>query len=89
VWSHPDLLPTSADLDDPDGFVHGRDDEAEDGLEFDFSGLDELLGGGTADKTDGEAGGKADGPVDNGPVDNPKNDDGKDSGDSGKDKPKE
>ena len=76
VWSHPDLLPTSADLDDPDGFVHGREDEAEDGLEFDFSGLDELLGGGAADKSDGEAEGKADGqgwrarptrPVDNEP----------------------
>ena len=24
VWSHPDLLPTSEDLDDPDAFVHGR-----------------------------------------------------------------
>jgi putative hydrolase len=23
VWSHPDLLPTSEDLDDPDAFVHG------------------------------------------------------------------
>jgi putative hydrolase len=53
VWSHPDLLPTSADLDDPDGFVHGRD--AEDGLEFDFSGLDELLGGGTAAISGGDA----------------------------------
>ncbi|NUR58402.1 MAG: hydrolase, partial [Catenulispora sp.] len=45
IWSHPDLLPTSADLDDPDGFVHGRDD-SEDGMEFDFSGLDALLEGG-------------------------------------------
>jgi putative hydrolase len=25
LWSHPDLLPTPEDLDDPDGFVH-RDD---------------------------------------------------------------
>jgi putative hydrolase len=49
VWSHPDLLPTSADLDDPDGFVHGRDAESEDGMEFDFSGLDELLEGGTGE----------------------------------------
>jgi len=92
VWSHPDLLPTSADLDDPDGFVHGHD-EAEDGLEFDFSGLDELLDGGTAGKTDGDAEGKTesktDGPVDNGPVDNSKDADGKDSGDGGEDKPKE
>jgi len=49
VWSHPDLLPTSADLDDPDGFVHAGDTGSEDGVEFDFSGLDELLGGGTGD----------------------------------------
>ncbi|MBB6400431.1 putative hydrolase [Actinomadura coerulea] len=26
VWEHPDLLPTSDDLDDPEGFVHGRDE---------------------------------------------------------------
>ncbi|MEV5830305.1 zinc-dependent metalloprotease [Spirillospora sp. NPDC052242] len=26
VWDHPDLLPTSDDLDDPDGFVHGREE---------------------------------------------------------------
>jgi putative hydrolase len=25
VWEHPDLLPTTEDLDDPDGFVHGRE----------------------------------------------------------------
>ena len=24
IWSHPDLLPTTEDLDDPEGFVHGR-----------------------------------------------------------------
>jgi putative hydrolase len=24
IWAHPDLLPTADDLDDPDGFVHGR-----------------------------------------------------------------
>ncbi|MEY9888584.1 putative hydrolase [Catenulispora sp. MAP12-49] len=82
VWSHPDLLPTSADLDDPDGFVHGRD---EDGLEFDFSGLDELLGGGDGSKAQD----KTEGAVDNGPVDNSKDEDGKDSGESGEDKPKE
>jgi len=27
VWEHPDLLPTAEDLDDPDGFVHGKHDE--------------------------------------------------------------
>ncbi len=26
VWDHPDLLPTADDLDDPEGFVHGRDE---------------------------------------------------------------
>jgi putative hydrolase len=24
IWSHPDLLPTADDFDDPDGFVRGR-----------------------------------------------------------------
>ncbi len=24
IWAHPDLLPTSDDFDDPDGFVRGR-----------------------------------------------------------------
>ena len=24
IWAHPDLLPTADDLDDPDGFIHGR-----------------------------------------------------------------
>jgi putative hydrolase len=24
IWSHPDLLPTADDLDDPEGFAHGR-----------------------------------------------------------------
>jgi putative hydrolase len=27
LWAHPDLLPTAADLDDPDGFVHRDDDD--------------------------------------------------------------
>lgn len=36
VWAHPDMLPTAADLDDPDGFVHRES--------FDFSELDKLLG---------------------------------------------
>ncbi|MFI1578458.1 zinc-dependent metalloprotease [Embleya sp. NPDC020630] len=35
VWQHPDLLPTAADLDDPDGFVHHA--------ELDLSGLDAEL----------------------------------------------
>jgi putative hydrolase len=32
IWEHPDLLPTADDLDNPDGFVHGRP-------ELDISGL--------------------------------------------------
>ncbi|WP_042442369.1 zinc-dependent metalloprotease [Streptacidiphilus jiangxiensis] len=46
LWGHPDMLPTAADLDDPDGFVHGSGtpdlaELAEGGI--DFSKLDELL----------------------------------------------
>ena len=82
VWSHPDLLPTSSDLDDPDGFVHGGDTDGDD-VAFDFSGLDELLDGGTggakpesgeavesSDETDtaeGEDGGDDAGPAASGP----------------------
>ncbi|RKN47122.1 zinc-dependent metalloprotease [Streptomyces hoynatensis] len=36
LWAHPDMLPTAADLDDPDGFVHRE--------QLDFSELDRLLG---------------------------------------------
>lgn len=36
LWAHPDMLPTAADLDDPDGFVHGES--------IDFSELDQMLG---------------------------------------------
>jgi putative hydrolase len=39
LWAHPDMLPTAADLDDPDGFVHREADEA-----FDFDALDKMLG---------------------------------------------
>src|ERR1700733_5921621 len=41
VWSHPDLLPTADDFDDPDGFVRGRE-------ELDISGLEETGGPGEA-----------------------------------------
>src|SRR5499427_8668570 len=37
VWAHPDLLPTEEDFDDPDGFVHGRQD-------WDISALEEATG---------------------------------------------
>ncbi|MEV4442956.1 zinc-dependent metalloprotease [Streptomyces sp. NPDC049577] len=36
LWQHPDMLPTAADLDDPDGFVHRE--------HLDFSELDRMLG---------------------------------------------
>jgi putative hydrolase len=36
LWSHPDMLPTATDLDDPDGFVHRA--------QPDFSELDRMLG---------------------------------------------
>ncbi|SER65338.1 putative hydrolase [Propionibacterium cyclohexanicum] len=41
VWSHPDLIPTASDLDDPIGFVQGDRDEHE-GEDWD-AGLAELL----------------------------------------------
>ncbi|GAA0406321.1 hydrolase [Acrocarpospora corrugata] len=44
VWRHPDLMPTSGDLDDPTGFVKGE-------AEFDLSMLDEKPG----EKPDGDA----------------------------------
>jgi putative hydrolase len=48
VWGHPDLMPTAADLDDPDGFVHGHPET---------SGLSDLdlskLTGGFDEGTDG------------------------------------
>ncbi|WP_017585183.1 zinc-dependent metalloprotease [Nocardiopsis ganjiahuensis] len=37
VWQHPDLMPTAADLDDPDAFVHGRSEF--EGVDFDISSL--------------------------------------------------
>jgi hypothetical protein len=45
VWSHPDLVPTSADLDDPLGFVAG-DARSEDEGKADFdAALEQLLKG--------------------------------------------
>jgi putative hydrolase len=45
VWSHPDLVPTSADLDDPLGFVAGETrSEGEENADFDTA-LEELLKG--------------------------------------------
>jgi putative hydrolase len=54
VWSHPDLLPTADDFDDPEGFVHGRP-------ELDTSALEDD-GGDAA----GPARAEGDGPDDSG-----------------------
>ncbi|MBO8195393.1 zinc-dependent metalloprotease [Streptomyces oryzae] len=49
LWEHPDMLPTAADLDDPDAFVHHE--------QPDFSELDRMLGdaaaGSTGERTEG------------------------------------
>ncbi|MFI9719160.1 zinc-dependent metalloprotease [Streptomyces sp. NPDC052396] len=50
LWEHPDMLPTAADLDDPDGFVHRE--------HLDFSELDKMLGE-AAGRGGGHAGEKA------------------------------
>ena len=42
VWTHPDLLPTSADLDDPLGFVSAGQDQPASDADFDAA-LAELL----------------------------------------------
>ncbi|WP_425245227.1 zinc-dependent metalloprotease [Streptomyces sp. NEAU-NA10] len=48
LWAHPDMLPTAADLDDPDGFVHRE--------QMDFSEWDKMLGeaasGGSGEQPD-------------------------------------
>ncbi len=52
VWSHPDLVPTSADLDDPLGFVaaEGKSETAD--ADFD-SALAELLDAESGEDQDG------------------------------------
>lgn len=50
VWSHPDLLPTSADLDDPLGFAEGQAKQLDD-ADFDAA-LRDLLSSGEDDGTD-------------------------------------
>lgn len=48
LWEHPDMLPTAADLDDPDGFVHRE--------QPDFSELDKMLGDAAAGRGDSASG---------------------------------
>lgn len=54
VWSHPDLLPTSEDLDDPDAFVHGPPEL--DISDLTDSGSDEADGPEGSDEADGPGG---------------------------------
>jgi hypothetical protein len=65
VWSHPDLLPTSADLDDPLGFV-GREGTASTSDDFDTA-LAALLD--SADTTAADTGSDEPGSGDTGPGD--------------------
>jgi putative hydrolase len=49
LWAHPDMLPTAADLDDPDGFVHREG--------FDVSELDRILGEAAGGHVEGKTSG--------------------------------
>ena len=53
LWTHPDLMPTAADLDDPIGFASGETSGA--GDDFDAA-LDELLSSEAGGDTDASAG---------------------------------
>ncbi len=78
VWSHPDLLPTAEDLDDPAGFVAGP-------AELDMSSLDQEIeaveadADAGADKPDDDAPG-ASGPDSSGPDSSGPDSSGPDSG---------
>lgn len=62
-WSHPDLLPTSDDLDDPLGFVQRGADAASSDQDFDAA-LAELLDAGGGGGADGEPEAPEEGPAD-------------------------
>lgn len=53
VWSHPDLLPTTADLDDPLGFVEGQAERLDD-ADFDAALRDLLSSDDGDDSASGE-----------------------------------
>ncbi|WP_280695409.1 zinc-dependent metalloprotease [Kitasatospora sp. GP82] len=77
LWEHPDMLPTAADLDDPDGFVHQSAHGTVEGG-FDFDALDKLLGEAAAGgHGTGQPGAQESGK-------NPGKDSGEDSGKDGK-----
>src|SRR5712692_8652361 len=46
LWSHPDLMPTAEDFDDPEGFVAGRPSLDMSALDQELSALDDEIGGG-------------------------------------------
>jgi putative hydrolase len=56
VWSHPDLLPTADDLENPDAFVHGKPDDLD---------ISQLTEGDSTGSIDSTADGPADKPDDN------------------------
>ncbi|WP_225846268.1 zinc-dependent metalloprotease [Streptomyces sp. HPF1205] len=61
LWAHPDMLPTAADLDDPDGFVHRES--------FDFSELDKMLGDAASEEIERKRGQASGGTQDAGGTD--------------------
>jgi hypothetical protein len=67
AWEHPDLMPTSDDLDDPLGFAERRSaaaDEAAELMGADFDAeLVKLLDGETPDSTDDGDDGESDSPA--------------------------
>jgi putative hydrolase len=58
VWSHPDLMPTAADLDDPLGFAYDERPAEDEGTDAAFdAALASLLDGAADDEAKGETGG--------------------------------
>lgn len=83
LWAHPDMLPTAADLDDPDGFVHRETGD------FDFSELDKILGeaakGPGEDPSGADAGDEARGETGPDSGEQPQKGDGEGDGPTGRD----
>ena len=92
VWNHPDLLPTSADLDDPEGYGRRRGEAAAAGADVDAELAAMLDGTGGPGAPEGDAGGDApgDGPRDGasgGGTASDGGDDGRDDPDGGPARP--
>ena len=56
VWSHPDLLPTAEDFDDPEGFVAGRPELDTSALDREIDAVEADAGGADEPGPDDEAG---------------------------------